>query len=143
MAHAAFDFAIRYADLTYDWHVTSNTLVVLAVRDELVLGWLFRDAEIAGLRVILVYEPDLGDALTAAAIEHRDVDASCAPERGLGARRGCALVVSPQGVKPAETSREAGAGSKWRLRFSWGNSHDRRPGRPDSWSPQVRYAAWM
>ena len=50
-------------------HATSNTLVVLAVPDELALGWLCRDAEIAGLRVIRVHEPDLGDALTAAAIE--------------------------------------------------------------------------
>ena len=68
-AHAAFDFAIRYPDLTSDWHVTSNTLVLLAVPDELALSWLCRDAEIAGLRVISVHEPDLGDVLTAAAIE--------------------------------------------------------------------------
>jgi hypothetical protein len=47
---------------------------VLAVPDELALGWLCRDAEIAGLRMIRVHEPDLCDAFTAAAIEPAGVE---------------------------------------------------------------------
>jgi hypothetical protein len=41
----------------------------LAVPDELSLGWLCDDAVAAGLRVARFREPDLGGALTAAAIE--------------------------------------------------------------------------
>jgi hypothetical protein len=39
------------------------------VPDELALSWLCDDADNAGLRVIRFHEPDLGGALTAAAIE--------------------------------------------------------------------------
>jgi hypothetical protein len=63
------DFAVAYPDLTADWHRASNTLVVLAVPDELALGWLSQDAERAGLRAVAVHEPDLDGALTALALE--------------------------------------------------------------------------
>jgi hypothetical protein len=43
--------------------------VVLGAPDELALGWLCDDAVAAGLRVCRFHEPDLGGALTAAAIE--------------------------------------------------------------------------
>jgi hypothetical protein len=43
--------------------------VVLAVPDELSLGWLCDDATAAGLRVVAFHEPDLGGSLTAAALE--------------------------------------------------------------------------
>jgi hypothetical protein len=68
-AHAALDFAVTYPDLTGDWHAASNTLVILAVPDELALCWLCRDAEAAGFRLVRCFEPDLSAALTAAAIE--------------------------------------------------------------------------
>lgn len=68
-AHAALDFAIAHPSLTAAWHSTSNTLVILVVPDELALGWLEQDAQAAGLRVASFHEPDLGDALTAVAIE--------------------------------------------------------------------------
>jgi hypothetical protein len=42
---------------------------VLAVPDELSLGWLCDDAAAAGLLVVRFHEPDLGGALTAAALE--------------------------------------------------------------------------
>jgi hypothetical protein len=42
---------------------------VLAAPDELSLGWLCDDAEAAGLRLVRFHEPDLGGALTAAALE--------------------------------------------------------------------------
>jgi hypothetical protein len=69
LAHAALDFAVAYPHLVGDWHAASNTLVALAVPDELSLGWLCDDAATAGLRIVRFREPDLGDALTAAAIE--------------------------------------------------------------------------
>jgi hypothetical protein len=67
--HAALEFAVTYPDLLGDWHAASNTLVVLTVPDELSLSWHCADAGAAGLRVVRFYEPDLGDALTAAALE--------------------------------------------------------------------------
>lgn len=69
MAHAALDFAVHHPGVVADWHRTSNTLVVLAAPDELALGWFCADARSAGLRVVTFTEPDLGDALTAAAFE--------------------------------------------------------------------------
>jgi hypothetical protein len=68
-AHAAFDFAFAHPDAASGWHSTSNTLVLLAARDELALGWLCDDAAEAGHRLVRVHEPDLGGALTAAALE--------------------------------------------------------------------------
>jgi hypothetical protein len=68
-AHAVIDFAITYPRLTASWHAASNTLVILVVPDELALSWLEQDARTAGLRVAPFHEPDLGDALTAVAIE--------------------------------------------------------------------------
>jgi hypothetical protein len=68
-AHAALDFAVTYPDLVGDWYASSDTLVILAVRDELGLAWLCQDAETAGLRIVRFHEPDLGGALTAAAFE--------------------------------------------------------------------------
>ena len=67
--HAALEFAVTYPDLLGDWHAASNTLVVLTVSDELSLSWLCADADAAGLRVVRFHEPDLGDALTAVALE--------------------------------------------------------------------------
>ena len=68
-AHAVIEFAITHPRLTAAWHAASNTLVILVVPDELALGWLEQDATAAGLRVAPFHEPDLGDALTAVAIE--------------------------------------------------------------------------
>jgi hypothetical protein len=67
--HAALAFAIAHPDLVGDWYTASNTLVVLTTSDELALGWLCADAEAAGLRVVGFHEPDMGGALTAAALE--------------------------------------------------------------------------
>lgn len=69
MTHAALDFAFAFPSLTFDWHARSNTLVVLAVSDELALSWLGQDAEAAGFAIVKVHEPDLGGALTAIAVE--------------------------------------------------------------------------
>jgi Peptidyl-tRNA hydrolase PTH2 len=68
-AHAALDFAVTHSRVLSDWHAASNTLVVLAVPDELSLGWLCDDATAAGLRIVRFHEPDLGGSLTAAALE--------------------------------------------------------------------------
>jgi hypothetical protein len=51
------------------WHADSNTLVLLAVPDELALSWLYTDATRLGLRAVAFHEPDLRGALTALALE--------------------------------------------------------------------------
>ena len=51
------------------WHCDSNTLVLLAVPDELALSWLRSDAAAAGVRCVPFHEPDLDGALTALALE--------------------------------------------------------------------------
>lgn len=68
-AHAALDFAVRHPELTSGWHEASNTLVVLAAADELALCWLLDDARRRQLVAVPFHEPDLGDALTAVALE--------------------------------------------------------------------------
>jgi hypothetical protein len=68
-AHAALDFAVHHPDVVFDWHLSSNTLVLLVAPDEPTLGWLCADAAAAGLRTVRFHEPDLGSALTAAAFE--------------------------------------------------------------------------
>ena len=68
-AHAALDFAFAHPGPAAGWHASSNTLVLLAARDELALRWLCDDAAEAGHRLVRVHEPDLGGALTAAALE--------------------------------------------------------------------------
>lgn len=68
-AHAALDFAVTHPGVIRAWHLDSNTLVLLAARDELALGRLCNDVAAAGHRVARFHEPDLGDALTAAAFE--------------------------------------------------------------------------
>ena len=60
---------MAFPALTTQWHASSNTLVVLATRDELALAWLAQDAEAAGLALVKVHEPDLGGSLTAIAVE--------------------------------------------------------------------------
>ena len=67
--HAAIEFALAHPSLVRDWHGDSNTLAILAVPDELALAWLCQDAITAGLRHTRFHEPDLGGALTAAALE--------------------------------------------------------------------------
>lgn len=67
--HAALDFTFEHPAVARDWHKASNTLVVLAARDELALLWLAADAADAGYAHTMFREPDLGDALTAVALE--------------------------------------------------------------------------
>ena len=43
--------------------------MVLAARDELALAWVAHDAEVSGLALVRVHEPDLNGALTAIAVE--------------------------------------------------------------------------
>ncbi|WP_390889930.1 peptidyl-tRNA hydrolase [Dactylosporangium aurantiacum] len=67
--HAALDFAVAHPDTFRDWHAGSNTLVLVAARDEDALDRLRVAASAAGHRHVGFREPDLGGALTALAVE--------------------------------------------------------------------------
>jgi hypothetical protein len=69
VAHAALDLAVTHPDLTRRWHASSNTLVVLCAPDEPSLRRLCDEVTAAGLTCVPFHEPDLGGALTAAALE--------------------------------------------------------------------------
>jgi len=62
-------FALSFPETTAAWRRDSETLAVVATRDELTLGWLYTDAVRAGLQAISFHEPDLGGALAAVALE--------------------------------------------------------------------------
>lgn len=69
--HAAFDFAIRYPELSAKWAEESHFLVVLAAADQAELLDLASRAWDRSLRYTLFTEPDLpeGDQITALVIE--------------------------------------------------------------------------
>jgi peptidyl-tRNA hydrolase len=62
-AHAAFEFALAYPELTDEWATTSNNLILVAVDDEAALYRLERAR--LGMPHLLVHEPDLDDQATA------------------------------------------------------------------------------
>jgi hypothetical protein len=64
-SHAALCFTAEYPDIP----VHDLPLVLLAVPDEPRLYALASDAMLAGLRIAPFYEPDLGNELTAIALE--------------------------------------------------------------------------
>jgi hypothetical protein len=63
--HAAVEFTLAHPSCAR----ASHALALLAARDELALAWMCRDARALGLRIATFHEPDLGNALTAAAFE--------------------------------------------------------------------------
>jgi peptidyl-tRNA hydrolase len=67
--HAAIQFCHDHPSEETEWFKTSNHLVILGVDDELALTELYRRAEWDNLKVSAFREPDLGDQLTAIALE--------------------------------------------------------------------------
>lgn len=65
LVHGALAFAAAHPEATRTWMSTSNTIVLLAERDERALSALLARAEEAGVPTARFTEPDLGDALTA------------------------------------------------------------------------------
>jgi peptidyl-tRNA hydrolase len=67
-AHALQEFNIQHPEIARDWHGKSNTLVFLAVQDELALGKLWRKARDRCIPTSGFREPDRQNELTALAI---------------------------------------------------------------------------
>ena len=70
-AHALREFAAAYPALDAAWFATSNTLALLAVDDERALWRLLYEANERGMPCAVFREPDLGDAVTALALDAR------------------------------------------------------------------------
>ncbi len=60
---------MRYPQVAARWHLHSNYLIFLSVADLPALQDLQDRLCMAGLRCAAFYEPDIGDALTAFAVE--------------------------------------------------------------------------
>ncbi len=59
VAHAAFDFAIRYPGIASEWSRESNYIVILQVNDEDALMDLADLAERHKQKYVLFYDPDV------------------------------------------------------------------------------------
>lgn len=70
--HAAFQFAHDHRDAFDNWLDISNYLVILSASNEASLTSLLRRADMHGIRSSKFKEPDLGDSLTAVALEPGD-----------------------------------------------------------------------
>jgi len=67
-AHAVTQFIMDYPERAREWFRMSNTLVILATKDEQSLHKLTEKLDNYGLKYSKFYEPDVGHALTAIAI---------------------------------------------------------------------------
>jgi len=68
-AHALQQFNVEHPQAARSWFEQSNTLAFLAAPDETALQRLLDRAFDKGLRASAFREPDLGDSLTAVAVE--------------------------------------------------------------------------
>ncbi|QZE10426.1 peptidyl tRNA hydrolase [Mycobacterium phage ScoobyDoobyDoo] len=90
--HAAFQFAHEHPEVTRDWIVNSNFIVVVNVDDENQLLELATEASLAHrLAVTKVIEPDLGDEYTAVAIEPGQTASALCASFQLCLRNACLI----------------------------------------------------
>jgi len=68
-AHALTEFLVEHPEVAREWHDASNTLAFLSVPDEDALERLRERAFDHDIRASIFREPDLGDSLTAVALE--------------------------------------------------------------------------
>ena len=68
-AHAAIDFTFEHPGRAGPWHKDSNYLVLLELKNERQLHLLVEKCLALGLKHSAFFEPDIGDRLTAVAIE--------------------------------------------------------------------------
>lgn len=71
--HAAIQFTQEYPELTNEWYTSSNYLVSLTVKNESELLKLAYRARDHDLKVSMFYEPDIGNKLTAIAIQPSEI----------------------------------------------------------------------
>lgn len=67
--HASFHFCAEWRAIAMEWMTESNFLVVVAVPDEEALAELAGRAVEEGIARTIVREPDLGNTITAVALQ--------------------------------------------------------------------------
>lgn len=67
--HVAFQFAMEHLEMTTRWFTDSNYLILLSVPDERALLVLLERARRLGLKSSMFREPDIGNQITAIALE--------------------------------------------------------------------------
>lgn len=68
-AHAAIDFILKYPEIASEWHKDSNYLVLVSVESEDKLRKLLDKAQLRDIKTLEFTEPDIGNQLTAIALE--------------------------------------------------------------------------
>lgn len=68
-AHASFAFSRKWPDLTRDWLIRSQYLIIVTVPDEEALIRLASTALETGIKIATFHEPDMGNQTTAVALE--------------------------------------------------------------------------
>lgn len=77
--HALREFINDHPEIDNQWYLNSNYLGLLSVKNEYDLKELMIKASAKGIRVSVFREPDIGDAITAIAMEpSRDSKKLCA-----------------------------------------------------------------
>jgi peptidyl-tRNA hydrolase len=67
--HAVVQFMVQYPESARSWYAQSNTLVLLAAKDEHELQRISDKAFDLGVQTATFKEPDLGNAITGIALE--------------------------------------------------------------------------
>ncbi len=68
-SHALIDYIFKYPEQAKDWHNNSNYLCQVACKDEAELKQYVQKALKKGIKLVEFYEPDIGNELTAVALE--------------------------------------------------------------------------
>lgn len=71
-AHAAIEFQHEHPKIAKNWNTYSKYLVFLCVKDEEELQFYLKKIKYFDLKHSTFYEPDIGDQLTAIALEPCD-----------------------------------------------------------------------
>lgn len=72
-AHAAIDFTFEHPNRAGPWHKISNYLVLLSLKNEKQLKLLINNCDRLQLAYTVFREPDIGNAITAVAIEPSEI----------------------------------------------------------------------
>jgi peptidyl-tRNA hydrolase len=69
LSHSLTEFFILYPEIIRNWYHTSNYLINLSVKNETELESLIQKAQSKDIKIAIFREPDLGNQITAIALE--------------------------------------------------------------------------
>ena len=71
-AHAAIEFQHEHPEIAKEWNTNSKYLIFLSVENEEALKKILRKIQFKDIKHTIFTEPDIGNQLTAIAIEPRE-----------------------------------------------------------------------